>query len=134
MALIIYYMMVPTAALIEAARAGGEEWLLEPDVWIDVEHPRVGREHPQEQVERAAWTLFLAKLAWYGVESDAHRRFRELCLQLGFKGCWSVHVAKAGDRVEDLLAEAADNESLARIAMGLDPALPDPQGGEHVGG
>ena len=116
MQLTIYYMFVPTSALVGAAQQAGQEWLLEPDVWIDVENDRTGREHPKEQVERAAWTVFLAKLVSDEAETDSQRRFRERCLQLGFEGCWSVYVARAGDSVEDLLAEAKETERLAALA------------------
>jgi hypothetical protein len=114
--LTVYYMLVPTSALTEAAQAAGEQWLLEPDVWIDVENDRTGRAHPQADVEGAAWKVFLAKLASGDEETDGHRRFRKRCLELGFRGCWSVFVARAGDPVEDLFDEAQRVEKLAAEA------------------
>ena len=117
MMLTIYYMFVPTDALITAAREADEEWILEPDVWTDEEYDRTGRRHAQEDVERAAWTFFIAKLVSAGPESERERTFRLKCLELGFEGCWKVYVARAGDPVGHLFEAAEEHRELARQAM-----------------
>jgi hypothetical protein len=116
MLLTVYYVVVPTPALIEEAKRAGEEWLLEPDVWIDQEHDRVPPNYSRDAIEKALWTVFLAKLACPETETDIHRRFRLRCLELGFSGCWAIHVAHAGDPIDDLFAEAAEHAKLASIA------------------
>lgn len=113
-------MLVPTRALVEEAQRAGEEWLLEPDVWTDAEHDRTGREHSLNEMECAAWTVFLAKLVSEGPETEAHRNFRKKCLQLGFSGCWSVYVARAGGSIEELLAEADKVSNLTELAKKSD--------------
>ena len=116
MQLTLYYMVVPTPALVEAAKQAGEEWLLEPDVWIDLECDRGPRQHSRDEIEKALWTVFLAKLACPDAETDLHRRFRLRCLELGFSGCWAIHLARAGDAIDDLFTEAAESAELAGMA------------------
>ena len=117
MMLTIYYMFVPTDALVAAARDADEHWVFDLDVWSDVEYDRTGRRYPQEEVERAAWTFFLAKLVSAGPESERGRAYILKCVELGFDGCWKVYVARAGDPVDSLFEAAAEHRELARLAQ-----------------
>lgn len=115
MMLTVYYMFVPTDALSEAARAAEAYWVFDLDVWTDEE--RATRRYPQEDVERAAWHFFLAKLVSAEPESEQNRKFRLTCLELGFEGCWKVYVAKAGDPVDHLFEAAEEHKELTKCAM-----------------
>jgi hypothetical protein len=118
MQLDVYYMFVPTPSLANAAQSTGMNWLLEPDLWMDTESDRAGLAHTQGQVEQAFWSVFLAKLVGEPPEPKPTVKFRQRCLELGFSGCWTVHVARGGESVDELLREAEETASLARDAQG----------------
>ena len=104
----IYYIFMPTPALLAAARAAGAEWLAEPEACRGTENDRTGESHTRESVELAFWTVFRAKLLSEGEETDKNRPLRQQCNDLGFSGCWSLYVVRSSGDVEDLLEEARD--------------------------
>jgi len=117
MQMMIYYTFAPTEALVEAARIAGEDWLLEPDVWIDTANDRTGPRHEQTTIEDAAWTVFLAKLVTDGPENDHAKALRLKCVELGFKGCWKVYLSRAAEPVESLINAAKEYGTLAERAL-----------------
>lgn len=112
-----YYTFLPTAALAEEAGAANEEWLLEPEIVEDIEHDRTGPNHPQDEIERAFWTIFLAKLLSEDPEPAKALRFRRRCVELGLAGCWTVQVVRGGSSAEELIAEAKDAAPYAEQAI-----------------
>lgn len=115
----IYYVLVPTDELLKAATETEQvwDWLVGTEVWSDTsDGPQQG--HFLEEVKKAAWTVFLAKLAGDEEGTEGQRRFMQRCLQLGFDGCWRIYVGAGGDPIEDLLDEAKMFEAAARRMLG----------------
>lgn len=107
----LFYVFIPTCALVEVAKSAGQEYLTEVGVWIDKAHDRIGKEHGQEELKLAFWSLFLANLIGEYPEPHELRNMREICLKLGFENCWTVVCTAYGGEVADLLSEASEANS-----------------------
>lgn len=109
MQIAVYFIFLPTDALLKAAVSVEETSLVEPSVWTTRENDRSGLEHSQQDVERAFWSGFRAQL-FYENETVVQRQFRERCHELGFSGCWTVLKTYGGGPAGDLIKEAARAE------------------------
>lgn len=110
----IFYVFLPTPALLEAMAIAKEKYLAEVSVWITKEHDRVGQEHSGAQIESAFWTMFLAKLVGEDPEPALLYQLRKTCVQLGFAGCWSVVCTRSGGPAAELIEEADDAGAFVR--------------------
>lgn len=109
MKIAVHFIFMATDALAKAAVAIGENRLIEPSVWTTYESDRAGLEHSQEDIELAFWLEFKANL-FYENETEVQQNFRQLCIDLGFSGCWSVVSTKGGGPAEDLISSAGEAE------------------------
>lgn len=109
MRIAVHFVFVPTDALLKEAGTVGESRLVEPSVWTAYENDRTGLDHSQVDIERAFWAEFRANL-FYENETEAQQRFRKVCHELGFSGCWTVMSTKGGGPAKDLVDSARDAE------------------------
>lgn len=111
----IYFVLVPTKQLRDLAGKFGFEDLIGNEVWHTYRHDPSGLEHSLEEFEDAAWTSFVGSFDLsQGAEREAAEQFLAECVELGFRACWEVHQAGAGDNVEQLLEKAKKYEGYAR--------------------
>jgi hypothetical protein len=111
----VYFVLLPTAALVDLAGRYGFSDVIESGVWQTFRHDRTGLEHSKEQVEEAVWTIFVGNFELTdGTHRETAKQFLSECVTLGFTGCWEVHVVGGGDSVETLMAEAREYELFAR--------------------
>lgn len=106
MQIIMYYVLEPTAVLLELAKAAGEEALVRRAVWLVRVHDRVGAEYSKDEISMAHWLLFLANLVVDHDEPASLAEMRSKCLALGFVGCWTLAETKVGGDATDLMKEA----------------------------
>jgi hypothetical protein len=97
----IYYILMAKPALVDLAAVYQNPWIAGTGIWSVDDHPRVGPDYSQQEIERAFWTVFLQQAA-----SRCGVEFSNRCERLGFEACWTVFQADFCDPASSLIKEA----------------------------
>ncbi|WP_139215494.1 hypothetical protein [Lysobacter sp. cf310] len=122
MRLPLYFIFLPTSALVAAALQVNEAGMAKAWVWTTHEHDRTGSDHSQQELEQAFWADFQANLI-YDDETEAQKSFRNFCVQLGFSGCWTVVQTGWGGPAEDLIESGCKAMDFLRSHSSVDPGV-----------